>query len=315
MKLNDVIRIIDKYYVNRYQKNRNLILIKTNHTLESIEYSRVKYLKCLILSKLYNVLDTLKATIKKRPSLHKEISLTNTCIPGKISGNFIFGTFVVLGSETVEKFYFKNVDDYLGLYKELYINDCVLHSKTLVLKMPKYNNINEISDVNVKEIIEILDKFEFNYHISNEYDLIKRLDNIFKYNKLPTNKDYLDSAKFLHEKAENIGLKFCHGDLWKDNIMIENSNVKLIDFDKFMWFLPYYDFVYLYLMENVFCNFWSVSSVLNEIEGHLYNYNKTIFPSVDLDIFEINIKAILLLKSAEKYVFDSKFSIDKRLLK
>ena len=46
-----------------------------------------------------------------------------------------------------------------------------------------------------------------------------------------------------------MDMKFCHGDLWSDNIMVNNKKeIVLIDFDKTIYFCKSYDLVYYYLI-------------------------------------------------------------------
>ncbi|MFK5892766.1 MAG: phosphotransferase [Pseudomonadota bacterium] len=63
---------------------------------------------------------------------------------------------------------------------------------------------------------------------------------------------YVDIAISLSDKSIIFQNGFCHGDLWKENILLnEDEKTVMIDFDKAIYFCLSYDYVYFYLMRSV----------------------------------------------------------------
>lgn len=315
MKVFNILHVISKHYKEISIPEKKIIIIKDRNSLHSTTFTFNTIIGRVFFVCYENLIELLKSKIKKRPPLYKSIFVTTARVPGDIYGNLTFGTFVVVFKSGVDKFYLKNKSDYYGLYKSLGEYELNNNIDYLVLNMPRYENLGLLDKSIISGVEKYIGKAKVTYEDTQHLSLVSNLINIFISNRKSIDKNFLKSANLLQEKAKKLGLEFSHGDLWKANIMLDNDKVVLIDFDKAMWFLKGYDFVYLYCMERQLSRDWSVASMLDKVEELFSEYESLYFPSMDYEHFEINLRAVVLLKSAERAVFNNDFDIDSRLLK
>lgn len=295
---------IEKYYCT--SKNKKSIFFYNKNDIENFEYSIKNHLIYFKKILLINFIEFFKSKLKKRPALYNKILVVQISFDGKMLGNFINGTFVIIEKDKVIKFYFKDVELYKKVYSALNIGDLRYFENFLVLEMNKYTAIESLNPKLINSIQNILSEISEKLHFYRLEKFLQpeyKIKQLFCNNKYPLNQiyfNYVDRCKKLQNEAKKYGIKACHGDLWKQNILLTKQNeIILIDYDKVMWFSPGYDFVYLYLMENIFNNAWSVNEYMASIDTYYFEYLKFDYPHISLDLFKINATLIILMKALE----------------
>jgi hypothetical protein len=251
--------------VNRRIPSREMFLIYTIDGAESVKRYGIlkKYIKCIQIS-IFNLLDFIKSKIKARSPVYKFLTVAQVEFDGSIDINFNNGTAVVLNKNDAYKFYFKDTPFFSELYNSIkHLTNMETFSKgnVFVTKQPLYHGVpNTYEDAS---LLASLDGGLETYRHLLVASLVKKDKYLPQYKILQlmeflnasVGKEidiYVDIAKNLGDKSIVFQNGFCHGDLWKENILLnESGKAVLIDFDKAIYFCLSYDYVYFYLMRKV----------------------------------------------------------------
>ncbi len=212
----------------------------------------------------YNFFEFFKSRIKRRQANYKAVSKLQFLPNSDLFINVNNGTAVVLHNSGVEKYFFKDVEYFRALYSEVADNIGVsfLNNKNhCSIKMEKYILAPlPMDDVTHQRQMQLINNKMFlltnlmteKLLFSVKYSPVRKIEQLFSfynYNHTEYKERYSDLAINLVNSLETGRFSLCHGDLWQGNIMNDQrGRLKLIDYDKCLYFSSIYDSVYYYVM-------------------------------------------------------------------
>lgn len=256
---------------------------------------------------IYNLLEFFKHKIKSRTPLYKYFSMQTVFFKGALYVNHHNGTAVLLeGNDKVVKYFFKDKDYFEKLYEiisPLLNYKSYYYDNVFVVEQAKY-----LKSKNGFEFLVLANKLKFK--LDNYHDFLK-LNTTSKDIFIPEYKilqimgfynyngdlifEYTGIARELLGRVDKLDLGFCHGDLWSENILQNQSEeIQLIDYDKSIYYCKRYDFVYLYLMTRK-VKLSELSENFEIYSNEVYKFFKESGVSILENVLLIEIKFCLYL--------------------
>ena len=266
-----------------------------------------------------NAVEALKSFLKRRPAFFRGLISTSVCFNGSVAANLHTGTVVVIERDAVYKFYFKFAAFYEVLYRRV-ISAFGHHwfvdhrGEYLVLRQPRYQVQQwPQSYIEARKLVEpllcLLPALMDN-PIKDEqkhFGLRSKVERLFwehGMSILAIPASILDIVGTLERKISQSSPLLCHGDLWKQNVMRDESGSRvLIDFDKMILMPPVYDEVYFYLMYQVFEGKVDISDVLYDMGSIRERVVNSLGAKCNrLGAADLSIAVCLFLKTLERNV-------------
>ena len=264
-----IIDTINKYYFEKKDSKKiNAIFVFSKYTATQLAY-RVNFVNiCRTKLNLFghNGTELIKSCLRVRTPVFRQMCVLNLLYDGLARIDFSSGTVVVVSSSFVDKFYFKDIT----YFRFLYTNISTLLSATfkefsnfLVITQPRYQilraNYSELDMLIYAEkmILTLSDSLSTCTKMNEYFSVAYKINQLFMWYLGNTNgiDSYLDICKSLEERTNLSAKRLCHGDLWKENLLEDDTgNLMVIDFDKMVYFSAPYDLVYFYLMNQVLPN-------------------------------------------------------------
>jgi hypothetical protein len=267
--MNDIVIILNNYFLSEFKSfvsetKKLFICTIDNSNCNKGSYGFRKFLKDLVGSFIFNIIEFLKSKIRGRNPVYKKLKFYLLCFDDITHINFNNGTAVVLRDTCVYKFYFKDIMFFSNLYNRIAkFVDCETYfcESFFLIKQPRYNHLVCCTKdlgflISLKNYLDSFEAFcEVSIENKESFSPRQKVRQIFEFYKQSKNKnivDYLDLAQLLEAKVEPFKKVLCHGDLWSENILCRNNGeVFLIDFDKAVTYIDIYDIIYLFIMMEV----------------------------------------------------------------
>lgn len=285
--MNRMLKIINGFYIKKSGMN-NIFELKRIF-ISSIDVAEVKKgvsgfktlkVECFRIL-VFNIIEFFKSILKSREPVYKNLDIIFLVFDYITYINFNNGTVVVIEDKCVRKFFFKEV----GYFKEHYEavgfhldQETVTCKDFFSIKLPRYKNKRNLKNVEEKllTIIEELEsyhqlneiKFEHNEIYSLSYK-VYQIASFYRIENLSLISNYISIAEGLTLKSSRFKKVLCHGDLWSDNILLdEHGNGVLIDFDKTIWFCGIYDLVYYFFMSKFIPSGVLIENIIKDVDKY-----------------------------------------------
>lgn len=324
-------------YYNKLDKKQFIkkksLFIVSNYTAKQLSEPSNLINLCNLKLKilLHNFSEIMKGFLCFRPSIYENLKVINLNYEGTTSIDFKYGTAIVISEKYVDKFFFKDINYFIYLYKNIdlkYIIDIQHNSLYLAIRQIKYDNSrNYFLDYEVLKLVKKLSMYLKNTNLiqlnkMNFFSVsykIKQLFNAYEGN-INNASEYLKICSILESRVANFQQTLCHGDLSQSNIVRDNNyNLVAIDFDKIVFFCHCYDLIYFYLITKVLPKI-KLKNILINIEKYSHEidhyFNKDMTKSYEFSLLEIKYCVFLFvfIKLVERDLFEKCFRKNIELL-
>lgn len=302
-------------------KRDRFIFTMTPYRVEGEKASRSVLIRRTQAARIHalNFIDVLKSVVRRREGNFRSIHYRQISYDGKIWISIANGTATIVRENEVLKFYFKDQKFFGDLHKQLYSlskYDVEEHADFTLLRMRRLRPID--IDINHADILYgILPKlYEINRlsifaDTSGEVFLpvakISQLFRLYGCYDQENKKQYTNIAQKLQERAIRLGSSLCHGDLWIENVMQDANGYEIIDYDKAIYFVQIYDYVYFYLVSELSRGRISLEQLVQKFELYVEKVNLFLRSVSNIDLSQASYEKIracmllyLLIKLTEK---------------
>lgn len=340
--LNKLISDIDAYWTSKKKNfaeecvDKLFILTIDSAISNNFNLSYVRVCVIRTQSLWFNVKEFIKSHIKLRVPNYQRIEIIRSVTKNSIYINPHNGTAVAIGESKVLKFYFKDVDYFKSIHNKFakiagYEVD--YKNGLLIITMPKYKKAKNGTIDNGSILLSTIPRLHMLHNAKNNNPTLlellspqKKISQLIEFYDQKGNtycNRYIKLAKLVEEKASLYEETICHGDLWIENILMEDSGeTMLIDYDKAVTFVPAYDFVYFFLMSNILPRKITVNQVCEQIthytskaEDYFLIDCKSSLGEFSTEEIKLSIYLFTLLKLTEKDLRNNKYGESWDLLK
>lgn len=307
--------------------------VKTIFILNSSEVEPVTgespYLRIVELAKLLfkNANILMKAVLKRRSYDPWKPVMGQLAENDIFSGNIRNGTYVLIKKSLVIKFYFKDLNYFEDLYRNVAcpnVRSLACNKDYICVVMEKNQELQEsLSYENLQKLTSSRVKFlNPTDSISEYYTLRYKITQLFSF--YGVNDDsllakYLEISKQYEElsRSKSHTEHLCHGDMWAGNIMVYKNHLTLIDLDKVFYFCDLYDIVYYFLMtfeKTAIHNFSESGQFDKKLVTKVSQFIQNKPYDIEFEVY-LCIKTMLFIKAVEFNLFNKLLSKDLNYLK
>lgn len=262
----ETLSLLNHYYAEKNVGYQRHALFECSH-YSATQLSRLPNPSFIYRAKLilrcYNSIERFKAFVKRRAPVVKQLSIFQLSYAGETRIDLCGGTAVVIGQDVVDKFYVKDIDYFSFLYQNalsfLPMTVCC-SQKALVIRQRRYHALGTgYSEtailMHVQQITNMINqRVPANIKVNHYFSVAYKIKQLFELYLGTTQgiEPYLEICHLLEKQISVSTQALCHGDLWRENIFLDQTNhIVIIDFDKMVYFCRDYDLVYFYLMNRV----------------------------------------------------------------
>lgn len=230
-------------------------------------------------SMAFNLVEFAKSRLKSRVPAFRKVKSFDIAFRGSAYLNFNNGTAVIMRENGVDKFYFKDLSFFRGLYREVSRFagfDVRPWGEFLVVRQKKYRPITrKMTDVELMNMTRpALERFHGlplpEDEIAKSLSIEGKVRQLLEFYPPKMGADasrYLELGRAVDGKSADFRKVLCHGDLWGPNILLDGeADAALIDFDKALNFSPAYDYAYFFIMSRLLTSRVEAKSLLSSLE-------------------------------------------------